>query len=62
LYIGLLPSWGEWVLPRFGPQYFTDERQAYAYGHFIGDRYKVLTTSSGSWAATGTPTKSPTAS
>ena len=42
LYLGLLPSWGEWVLPRFGPQYFTDERQAYAYGHFIGDRYKAF--------------------
>ncbi len=40
MYIGLLPSWGEWVLPRFGPQYFTDEKQAYFYGHFIGDRYK----------------------
>jgi hypothetical protein len=40
MYIGLLPSWGEWILPRFGPQYFSDEKQAYTYGHFIGDRYK----------------------
>lgn len=40
IHIGLLPSWGEWVLPRFGPQYFTDEKQAYTFGHFIGERYK----------------------
>lgn len=40
MYMGFLPSWGEWILPRFGPQYFTDEKQAYFYGHFLGDRYK----------------------
>jgi len=39
LYIGMLPSWGEWVTPRFGEPVFESEEQAYRYGHFLGKRY-----------------------
>lgn len=33
LYIGLLPSWGEWVTPRFGASVLADTRQGHEYGH-----------------------------
>ena len=39
LYVGLVPSWGEWVIPRTGKGLFNNMRQAYNYGWFIGNRY-----------------------
>ncbi len=39
LYIALVPSWGEWVIPRTDKALFNTIRQAYNYGFFIGDRY-----------------------
>ncbi len=40
LFLALLPSWGEWVIPRAGKPLFNTESQAYNYGWFLGDRYK----------------------
>lgn len=40
LYIALLPTWGEWVIPRGGKALFNTVEQAYSYGYFIGDRYR----------------------
>lgn len=39
LYVALVPSWGEWVIPRTDKALFNTTRQAYSYGWFIGDRY-----------------------
>lgn len=38
LYVGLLPTWGEWVVPRNGAPLFDTVEQAYGYGWFLGDR------------------------
>ncbi len=40
LYVGLLPTWGDKVTPMWGagPQVF-NEKNAYAYGRFLGQRY-----------------------
>jgi hypothetical protein len=40
LYLGLLPSWGEWVTPRTDKALFNTPEQAYNYGWFLGNRYK----------------------
>jgi hypothetical protein len=39
LYVALLPTWAEWVTPRFHAPLFTTPKQGYAYGHFLGQRY-----------------------
>ena len=39
IYVGLLPTWGELVVPRNGPPVFQTASQAYGYGFFIGQRY-----------------------
>ncbi|MBV5315129.1 MAG: glycoside hydrolase family 140 protein [Prolixibacteraceae bacterium] len=40
LYLALVPSWGEWVTPRTDQAIFNTKEQAYAYGWFLGNRYK----------------------
>ena len=41
LYIGLLPTWGDKVTPNWGAGLVTfNVRNAYAYGRWIGNRYK----------------------
>lgn len=40
LYLGLLPTWGEWVVPRSNKALFNTKNQAYNYGWFLGNRYK----------------------
>lgn len=40
LFIALLPCWGEYVIPREGNALFKTVGQAYAYGNFLGKRYK----------------------
>ena len=40
LYVALVPSWGEWVIPRTDKPMFNTMVQAYNYGWFIGNRYK----------------------
>jgi len=40
LYLGLLPSWGEWFIPRSGKPLFNTGLQSYHYGWFLGNRYK----------------------
>ena len=41
--VALLPTWGEWVTPRFSkPAIFQTAEQGYAYGHFLGNRYRNL--------------------
>ncbi|RPH93161.1 MAG: DUF4038 domain-containing protein [Calditrichaeota bacterium] len=39
LYIGLLPCWGEYVIPRESRGIFNTAEQTYGYGHFIGERF-----------------------
>jgi hypothetical protein len=38
----VLPTWGEWVTPRFHQAYFKDTLTAYRFGHFIASRLKPL--------------------
>jgi len=40
LYIALLPTWGEWVIPREGRAKFNTPKEAYNYGWFVADRLK----------------------
>jgi len=40
LYLALLPSWGEWVVPRTDKPLFNIREQAYQYGWFLGNRYR----------------------
>lgn len=40
LYLGLLPTWGEWVIPRTDKALFNTKSQAYNYGWFLGNRYR----------------------
>lgn len=40
LYLALLPSWGEWVIPRTDKALFNTIEQAYKYGWFLGNRYR----------------------
>ncbi len=42
LYIGLLPTWGDKVTKAWGvgPEVFKDASDGYAYGRFLGERYK----------------------
>ncbi|MFN3188971.1 MAG: DUF4038 domain-containing protein [Aureliella sp.] len=43
-YVLLLPTWGEWVTPRFAePAIFSKPKVAYEYGRFLGDRMKDRT-------------------
>ena len=42
MYTGLLPCWGEYVTPRFRDQVILDVDQGYAFGWFMGERYRVL--------------------
>lgn len=43
LYIGLLPAWGDKVLPSApDPAIFSDENRSYTYGKKIAERYKKL--------------------
>jgi len=39
LYIGLLPCWGEYVIPREGRGIFNTVEQTYSYGRFMGARF-----------------------
>ena len=39
LYIALVPTWGEWIIPRTGKALFNTTSQSYNYGWFIGNRY-----------------------
>jgi hypothetical protein len=39
IYIGLLPCWGEYVIPREGRAIFNTVTQAYTYGNILGKRY-----------------------
>ena len=38
--LGLVAAWGEYVIPRAGGQCFDTAGQAYAYGHFLGVRFR----------------------
>lgn len=40
MYVGVLPCWGEYVVPREGRAIFNTEDQAYAYGFFVGNRFR----------------------
>jgi len=40
MYIGLLPCWGEYVIPREGKAIINSETQAYTYGNIVGKRYR----------------------
>ena len=40
LYIALLPTWGEWVIPRGKKPLFNSAHDAYQYGWFISNRLK----------------------
>jgi hypothetical protein len=40
IYIALLPTWGEWVIPRSGTAIFNSMEQTYNYGWFVGNRYR----------------------
>ncbi len=42
LYLALLPSWGEWVVPRSDKPLFNTKEQAYQYGWFLGNRYRKV--------------------
>jgi hypothetical protein len=39
LYLALVPSWGEWVIPRTDKALFNTKEQAFQYGWFLGNRY-----------------------
>lgn len=41
LYLALLPTWGEWVTPRTDKALFNSKEQAYNYGWFVGNRYRI---------------------
>lgn len=40
LYLALVATWGEWVIPRTDTPIFNSEAEAYGYGYFLGNRYK----------------------
>lgn len=40
LYVALVPTWGEWVIPRTDKAIFKTPGDAYSYGWFAGNRYK----------------------
>ncbi|MFN8254366.1 MAG: glycoside hydrolase family 140 protein [Bacteroidales bacterium] len=40
LYLALVPTWGEWVIPRVDKPLFNTNEQAYQYGWFVGNRYR----------------------
>jgi hypothetical protein len=40
LYLALVPTWGEWVIPRAGKALINTTAQAYHYGWFVGERFK----------------------
>lgn len=40
LYIALVPTWGEWVIPRTDKAIFNTTNEAYSYGWFVGNRYR----------------------
>ena len=42
IYTGFLPCWGEYVTPRFREQVIGTEEQGYAYGWFVGNRFRDL--------------------
>jgi hypothetical protein len=40
IYVAFVPTWGEWVTPRFSkPPIFETADQGYAYGRFLGERF-----------------------
>ena len=41
LYLALVPTWGEWVVPRTDKALFNTKEQAYNYGWFLGNRYSA---------------------
>lgn len=41
IYIGLLPCWGEYVIPREGRSIFDTPQQAYSYGNQVGKRFRL---------------------
>jgi len=40
IFLGLVASWGEWVIPRTDKPLFKNRSQAYNYGWFIGNRFQ----------------------
>jgi len=40
LYMAILPSWGEWVTPRFGDYIFKNTSDAYTFGNYLGQRFR----------------------
>jgi hypothetical protein len=40
LYLALLPTWGEWVIPLVSKAKFNTGEEAYNYGWFVADRLK----------------------
>ncbi len=42
LIMGILPCWGEYVTPRFRERTIKTPGQGYAYGHFVGNRFRDL--------------------
>jgi hypothetical protein len=40
LHLALVAAWGEYVVPRAGGKCFDTPEQAYAYGRFLGNRYR----------------------
>jgi len=40
LYLALVPTWGEWVIPRADKALFNSTEQTYNYGWFVGNRYR----------------------
>lgn len=40
LYMALVPTWGEWVVPRTDKALFNTTEQAYNYGWSVGNRFK----------------------
>ena len=40
IYLALVPTWGEWVIPRTDKALFNTSEQTYNYGWFLGNRYR----------------------
>ncbi|MDF1547740.1 MAG: glycoside hydrolase family 140 protein [Bacteroidales bacterium] len=43
VYMGALPCWGEYVVPREGNAIFNKIEEAYQFGYYVGNRYKKFT-------------------
>jgi len=40
IYLAIVPTWGEWVIPRSDKAIFNTAAEAYGYGWFVGYRYR----------------------